>query len=194
MHSHSYIQRSTTIPRRDYYQRKTDNDGSILISTETSSREEEEKSPKEKPPARSTVVKDTYASEVGYPNNSKEELNRDKEILKLGTNSLSEDEKKLAEFINSLIHDKGSKKSKRDRLEDFIKTNASDVFMRQMTEIADDEIRHLKGDKIKKWFAVGISGAVNQILSFGSASETAIYSQRAWLFAILSPIFSEVFF
>ena len=193
MDGHSYIQRSTTVPRRDYYQRKIDDDGSVLISTETSSRDEEEKSPKEKSTSRSGVVKDTYASEVGYPKNSKEELNRDKDILKIGTKSLSEDEKKLAEFINSLTHDKGSKKSKRDRLEDFIKTNASDAFMRQMTEIADDEIRHLKGEKIKKWFAVAISGAVNQLLSFGSASEVAIYSQKAWLFAILSPIFSEVF-
>ena len=180
-----------TVPRRSYTVRDDNDDSSILISAPSSSSESSNDLAKKKTKAGSGVRKDTYDREVSHKKPNTGEKIQDKDMPKLGTSSLSDNEKKVAEFVESLIQDKSSKKSKRERLEDFIRTNASDAFMRQMTEIADHEIRHLKGEKLKKWVAVAFSGAIIQFLSFGLSSELALWTKQAWLFAVLAPIFSE---
>ena len=181
-----------TVPRRSYTVRDKDDDSSAIVSDPSSSSDSSNDSFGEKSKAGSGVRKDTYDREVSHKKTNNGDKNQDKDTSKLGTSLLSDNEKKVAEFVESLLQDKGSKKSKRERLEDFIRTNASDAFMRQMTEIADDEIRHLKGEKLKKWVAVAFSGAINQFLSFGLASELALWAKQAWLFAVLAPTLSEV--
>lgn len=181
-----------TVPRRSYTVRGADDDSSsILISAPSSSSGSSNDSFRDQSKAGSGARKDTYGTEVSHKKTNTREKIQDKDTPKLGISLLSDDEKKVAEFVDSLLQDKGSKKSKRERLEDFIRTNASDAFMRQMTKIADHEIQQLKGEKFKKWVAVAFSGAVNQILSFGFASELALWQKKAWIFAVLAPIFSE---
>lgn len=185
---------SKTVPRRSYTVRGANDDSSsILISASSSSSGSSNDSFRDQSKAGSGARKDTYGTEVSHKKTNTREKIQDKDTPKLGTSLLSDNEKKVAEFVDSLLQDKGSKKSKRERLEDFIRTNASDALMRQMTKIADDEIQQLKGEKFKKWVAVAFSGAVNQILSFGLASELALWQKKAWLFAVLAPIFSEAF-
>ena len=193
MYKETPIQRSTTIPRRQYNVPDSSDDSSSIISTQTSDTESSNNSAVKKSKVGSGVTKDTYASEVSRSKKNNSGHIHNKDMSKLGTDSISADKQKLSEFMESLPHDKGSKKSKRERVEDFIRTNASDAFMRQMTEIADHEIRKLKGEKVKKWVAVSLSGAANQFLSFGLASELAIYTKQAWLFTVIAPLLSELF-
>ncbi len=180
------------VPRRTYTTRHPEEDGSILVCTESST--STASSPPSSAPGENSdpdIITDTSNKEIGKPLNKSDIKDGVQKPAKLGADSLSADEKKVAEFIEMLMNHSDPIKTKRELIEDFIRTNASDAFMRKMTKVANKEIKHLKGDEKLKWLFVFISGVLSQLTSFGMASEAALATKQAWLFPILSTILNE---
>lgn len=186
---------STSALRRTYTKPRTDNNdfvstSSDIISNQITSSESETSDPEHT--SNSTIIRDTQAAETGKQNSNPALKNNTQQVSRLGNESLSEADKKVADFIENLIRNKDSTQNKRDLLENFIRKNASDSFMRKMTKIADEEASKLKGSGWKKWTSTVASGILSQWTSFAVGSEAAIGAKQAWLFPILSTICSEV--
>ncbi len=183
-----------TIPRRTYTTRHPEQDDSSIISTEISSSTESVQSASaSEESSESNIITDSHGREIGKPLNKSDPKRQASETVSLGGASLSADEKKIAEFIDMLVNHNDPKKSKQDLLENFIRKNASDVFMRKMTKVADKEIGYLKGNEPAKWLSILVSGMLSQLSSFSASSEVALAAKQAWLFPVLATILNEGF-
>ena len=194
-----------TALRRTYTTARQNDDDSVMISytssyTSSSTRSSTESSsesrksayaPEKKSPKN--IVQKTITTEVGKikKNHASEKSTQNTS----GTDVIppSEHDKKIIEFIEKLKNHKDPKTSKKDLVEEFIRSHATEAFMRDMNRISDEEIDRLKNSKWKKWGSIFGSGALSQNTSFFLASEIANYFNQAWIFPILSTILSELF-
>lgn len=186
-----------TALRRTYTTARQNDDDSVMISYTSSSTESSSESrksayaPEKKSPEN--IVQKTITTEVGKikKNDTSEKSTQNTS----GTDVIppSEHDKKIIEFIEKLKNHKDPKTSKKDLVEEFIRSHATEAFMRDMNRISDEEIDRLKNSKWKKWGSIFGSGALSQNTSFFLASEIANYFNQAWIFPILSTILSELF-
>jgi hypothetical protein len=137
------------------------------------------------------IVKNTSNTEVGKPTKKSKSQQSGQQTIRFDAIPLSEDEKKIIEFFKKLENHKDPKKSKKDLVEEFIRSNATEAFMRDMNKISNKEIARLEGNKAAKWLSIFASGSISQNTSFFLASELAIATNQPWLFPTLSTFLSE---
>lgn len=170
-------------------------DDSVMISSTSSSTgsasESEKKTYASEKISFENFVKNTSNTEVGKLKKKYESEKSTKNTTGSNTSPPSEDNKETIEFIEKLKNHKDAKTSKKDLLEEFIRSNATEAFMRDMNKISDKEIARLKGNKAAKWLSIFASGFISQNTSFFLASEIAIATNQAWLFPTLSTLLSE---
>jgi hypothetical protein len=182
-----------TVMRRTYTAQRKNEDDSVLVSADSSSSYSEESTQSYKESAQENVVKNTRSTETGKNKKEPKEEVLETQVARWNDGKQSTIEEKIKQFIQQLENHKDPKKSKKDLVEEFIRTNASESFMRKMTKISDKEIAHLKGNTPAKWVSILASGVISQWTSFLVGSEAAIATKQAWLFPVLSTICSEVF-
>ena len=185
---------TTTHQKKDA---KKNLDDSVMISStssSTSSASESEKNThaSEKKSIKN-IVKNTSDIEVGKSTKKSEARQSDQNVSGPDASPLPEDDKKIIEFFEKLKNHKDTKTSKKDLVEEFIRSNATEAFMRDMNKISNKDIERLTGSKWKKWGSIFGSGALSQNTSFFLASEIANYSNQAWIFPTFSMILSELF-
>jgi hypothetical protein len=180
--------------RRSYTTARTqDDDDSVCVSTASSSSSSEETTKSSKNNAQEDVVKNTSSTETGKNKKAPKDEKLEKQMARWDDSNQSTIEEKINQFIKQLENHKDPKKNKKDLVEEFIRTNASESFMRKMTKISNKEIAHLKGNTAAKWASILASGVISQWTSFLVGSEAAIATKQAWIFPFLATICSEVF-
>ncbi len=184
---------SKTQMRRTYTVERTDLDPSIFVSFSSSTSESEKISRSSEEHSEVAIVKTTRTTEIGSSGRTPEANKSDQQPVRFDSGPQSEIDLRISEFIKKLKDNKDPRKSKRDLVEEFIRTNASEAFMLNMTAISNKESARLKGNKLAKWSSILGSGIVSQLSSFAVGSEAAYWTNQAWLFPILSTICSEVF-
>ena len=182
-----------TLLRRTYTTQRTNDDDSVCVSTASNSSSSEEATQLYKTKDKKDVVKNTSSTETGKNREKPKQEKLEKQTIRWDGGTQSEINKKIIQFIEQLENHKDPKKSKKDLVEEFIRTNASEAFMRKMNKISDKEIGHLKGNAKAKWLSICFSGVISQWTSFFVASEAAMATKQAWLFPIISAICSEFF-
>jgi GMP synthase PP-ATPase subunit len=155
------MSKATTM-RRTFTTRHTQDDDSVCVSTASSTSYSGENTQSSKNNTQGDVVTNTSATETGkYKKESKEEK-LETQVARWDDGNQSTIEEKIKQFIKQLENHKDPKKSKKDLVEEFIRTNASESFMRKMTKISDKEIAHLKGNTPAKWVSILASGVISQ--------------------------------
>ncbi len=200
-----------TALRRTYTTKHPNDDDSVIISSASSSTRSSTRSSTSSytsspTSSESESEKKTYASEkksienfIKNTSNTEAGKLKKKSESKTSTQNSTgsraspspEDDKKNIEFIEKLKNHKDTKTSKKDLVEEFIRSNATEAFMRDMNKISDKEIARLKGNKAAKWLSIFASGSISQNTSFFLASEIAIATNQPWLFPTLSMVLSE---
>lgn len=181
--------------RRTYTNARPDEDDSFLISSidstteiENSTHTSEEKF-KEK--HKENIVKDTYKTETGKNIKKSNADQPNQNTPGSSADSAPEFDKKIIEFFEKLHTHSDQNKSKKDLVEEFIRSTATEAYMLDMTKISNKEAVRLKGNKAAKWLSIFASGGISQNTSFLLASEIAMATNQAWLFPVLSTLMSE---
>lgn len=186
--------RRTYTEHRNYGDSQSFDDSVMISSTSssTSRASESEKitnAPKKK--YNEDIVKNTTNTEVGKPTKKSRSDKSTQNTTESIASPLPEGDKEIIEFFKKLKNHSDPKTSKKDLVEEFIRSNATEAFMRDMNKISDKEIARLKGNKAAKWLSIFASGFISQNTSFFLASEIAIATNQAWLFPTLSTFLSE---
>ena len=183
----------TTAHQHDDDSRSSDD--SVMISSTSSSTssasENEKKSYTSEKKSIENFVKNTSNTEVGKIKQKYESENSTKNTTRSSASPPPEYDKETIEFIEKLKNHKETKTSKKDLVEAFIRSNATEAFMRDMNKISDKEIARLKGNKVATWLSIFASGSISQNTSFFLASEIAIATNQPWIFPTLSTFLSE---
>lgn len=195
--AHRHSSRYPTEIRRTYTTTRHDADESLLVSTEEDSSSVISEPDSSEESHAGTVVQSTRSSEIGRPGTTPaaeraSQEPKSQEIISLGGLKLGEAEDSLRAFIDLLKTNKNPKKTKRDLLEDFIRSNSSKEFMKQMSVVADKEIKRLKNDLAKKWGSTAVAGSTAQLTSFGVSAEIALATQMPWLFPVIASFLNEI--
>ncbi len=185
----------TTVRQNDDDSQSSDD--SVMISSTSSSAsrasESEKNTHASEKKSIESIVKNTTNTEVGK---TKKKSGSEKSTQNTtGSDAIppAEHDQEIIAFFEKLKNHKDQKPSKKDLVEEFIRSNPTEVFMRDMNAISDKEIDRLTNGKWKKWGSISGSGALSQNTSFFLASEAAIYLKQAWIFPIVSTILSELF-
>lgn len=170
-------------------------DDSVMISSTSSSTssasESETKTYASEKKSIENIVKNTSNKEVGKIIKKSEPEKSTQNTTGSSTNPPPEYDKKIIEFFKKLKTHSDPKKSKKDLVEQFIRSNATEAFMRDMNTISNKEIARLEGNKAAKWLSIFASGSISQNTSFFLASEIALAINQPWLFPTLSTFLSE---
>ncbi len=177
--------------RRTYTNARQNEDDSVFISSTSSISDSEKSTHASEEKYSENIVKNTSNTEVGKPTKKSKSQQSGQQTIRFDAIPLSEDEKKIIEFFKKLENHKDPKKSKKDLVEEFIRSNATEAFMRDMNKISNKEIARLEGNKAAKWLSIFASGSISQNTSFFLASELAIATNQPWLFPTLSTFLSE---
>lgn len=190
-----------TALRRTFTERRTYDDSqsyddSLLISytsssTSCASDREKNTHASEKKYAEN-IVKNTINTEVRKPTKKYESEKSTQNTTGSSTSPPTENDREVIEFFKKLKTHSDPSKSKKVLVEEFIRSNATEVFMRDMNAISDKEITRLTSSKLKKWGSVFASGALSQNTSFFVASELALHFKQPWLFPFVAVFLSEV--
>jgi hypothetical protein len=192
--SKAQLRRTYTTARKNNDDSQSFDDSVMISSTSSSSgysSEGENSTNGSKKNATQDIGKNTSKAEVGKPKKKYESEKSTQNVTGSNTSPPSEVDKETIEFIEKLKNHKDTKTSKKDLLEEFIRSNATKAFMRDMNNISDKEIARLQGNKVAKWLSIFASGSISQNTSFFLASEIAIATNQAWLFPTLSTFLSE---
>ena len=187
--------RRTYTERRNYDDSQS-SDNSLRISFASSSTSRASESEKNTHASEEefieNIVKNTTNTEVGKP----KKKSRSEKSTKNTTGSsspLSEGDKEIIEFFKKLKNHSDPKKTKKDLVEEFIRSNATEAFMWKMNQISEEEKVRLTSSILKKWGSFFGSGGVSQNTSFLPASELALHTKYPWLFPFVAAFLSEVF-
>ena len=188
------LRRTYTVPRK-HDDESQSSDDSVMVSSTSSSTSSALESEKNihlsENKSIENVVKNTRKTEIGKITKTSTSEKATQNTTESNAIPTSEANKKVIDFFEKLKNHNDPKKSKKDLVEEFIRSNATEAFMRDMTQISNKEIARLKGNKTAKWSSIFASGALSQNTSFFAASELAIYFKQPWLFPVLSTILSE---
>lgn len=183
----------TTVRQNDGDSQSSDD--SVMISSTSSSAsrasESEKNTHASEKKSIESIEKNTTNTEVGKP---KKKSGSEKSTQNTtGSDAIPPAEyvEEIIAFFEKLKNHKDQKPSKKDLVEEFIRSNPTEVFMRDMNAISDKEIDRLTGSKLKKWASMLGGGVFSQNTSFLIASELAQYFKQPWLFPVLATILSE---
>ena len=188
------LRRTYTNTRQNDYDSQSSDDSVMISSTSssTSSASEREKSAHgSKIKSTEDIVKNTSNTEVGKPTKKSRSEKSTQNTTGSSASPPPEYDKEIIEFFKKLKTHSDPKKSKKDLVEQFIRSNATEAFMRDMNKISNKEIARLEGNKAAKWLSIFASGSISQNTSFFLASEIAIATNQPWLFPTLSTFLSE---
>jgi len=188
------LRRTYTIAHQNNYDSQSSDDSVMIssISSSTSSVSESETNTHlfEKKSSEK-IAKNTSNKEIGKIKKKSDLEKSTKNTTESDAIPIPEANKKVMDFFEKLKNHNDLKKSKKDLVEELIRTNASEAFMRDMTKIANEESARLKGNRLAKWSSIFASGSLSQNTSFLLSSEIATAIEQPWLFPVLATIFSE---
>ena len=179
------LRRTYTTARQNDDDSQSSDDSLLVSSTSRTSQSEKSTHASEKKSIEN-IVKNTTNTEVGKPTEKSTKNTTGSDAI-----PQPEHDQKIIAFFEKLKNHKDQKPSKKDLVEEFIRSNPTEVFMRDMNAISDKEIDRLTGSKLKKWASMLGGGVFSQNTSFLLASEIAMATNQAWLFPVLATILSE---